>query len=506
MTAMSATGGDPSPQAPVSVGVDRWSAASDRLNPILVREVMQAVKGRAFLLTILGALLVTVVIATAVVQDGGSGPRSGKDAFSAGLATLAPLLLFVVPNAAYHSMRTELRAGIVEQLLLSRLRPTSIVLGKLFAAMVQFVLYVSVLAPLLATSYLLRGVDLPTIGLSLVFALVFCVGATAAAISAAAQGMLPALQSLTNVAMSLALGLGTFVVAIYVGSGEYLRDLGWLLRSAEFGIAVSSIVGATLLGTVLSILTAQSFLMHAYENRSTQFRVFLFALVAVAFGWLWAFVDAAHRAEAAWGIVGFLMMFGTIFGLFMVTEQRELSPRIAAHVPSSPLAALAAAPFLPGRDRGMLAFLIHIAVLLAIASACSTLSVPRSITHMPFAIAAYALFWLTFARLLRGRLPSVTAANNITRLLVPLTMLVAILVPLLFDVFAFGGVGSWHLGHVLNPFWTIDEIVFRHRFGNERAVLVTAIVGLAVLQLPSVWRGVREVMAASAARAKGARG
>jgi len=504
MTATSLAGNDPSP-APTA-GFDRWSAASDRLNPILVREVMQAVKGRAFLLTILGALLVTVVIATGVVQDGDSGARSGKDAFSAGLATLAPLLLFVVPNGAYHSMRTELRAGIVEQLLLSRLRPTSIVLGKLFAAMVQFVLYVSVLAPLLATSYLLRGVDLPTIGLSLVFALALCVGATASAISAAAQGMLPALQSLTNVAMSLALGLGTFVVAIYVGTGEYLRDLGWLLRSTEFGMVVSLVIGGALLGTVLSILTAQSFLMHAYENRSTQFRVFLFAVVALTFGWLWAFVDPANRAEAVWGIVSFLTLLGAVFGLFMVTEQRDLSPRLAAHVPSSRLAALAAAPFLPGRDRGMLAFLIHVAVLLAIAGACSTLSVPRSLTQMPFAIAAYALFWLGVARLLRGRLPSVTGANNVTRLLLPFTMLLAILLPLLFDVFAFGGVTAWHPGHVLNPFWTIDEIVFRHRFANERAVLVTAIVALAVLQLPAVMRGVREVLTASAARAKGARG
>ena len=87
------------------------------------------------------------------------------------------------------------------------------------AAMVQFVLYVSVMSPLLATSYLLRGVDVPTILVSLVWALVCCVAATAFAISSAAQAILPAMQAFANLGAALGLGLGTFGLVAFVAPG-----------------------------------------------------------------------------------------------------------------------------------------------------------------------------------------------------------------------------------------------------------------------------------------------
>src|SRR5690606_11793704 len=129
---------------------------------------------------------------------------------------------------AFNSMRTELKGGIVEQLLLSRLSPGSVLLGKLQAAMVQFVLYVSVLAPLLATSYLLRGVDLPTIVISLLFAFVICVAATAFAVSSAAQAVVPALQPIANLAVAFGLGVGTISLISFVVSGAYSASLGYL--------------------------------------------------------------------------------------------------------------------------------------------------------------------------------------------------------------------------------------------------------------------------------------
>ena len=109
---------------------DPFARVSDALNPILVREVQQAVKGRVFPLTILLALGVSVVIASVVASEEGM-EVDGRGAFDAGLATLAPLLLFVVPMQAYNSMRTELKSGIVEQLLMSRLGPGRVLVGKL---------------------------------------------------------------------------------------------------------------------------------------------------------------------------------------------------------------------------------------------------------------------------------------------------------------------------------------------------------------------------------------
>lgn len=482
------------------------STWSDRLNPILVREVMQAVKGRAFALTVMAALAISVVIALAVVRGGAANAAGGQDAFGAGLATLVPLLLFVVPMQAYQSMRLELRAGIVEQLFLSRLRPRGIVAGKLAAAMVQFVLYVSVLAPLLATSYLLRGVDLPTIALSLLFALVFTVAATAAAISAAAQGVLPALQPIANVVIAFGLGMASFGLMGYVATGEYLRDLGWLMRNSEFGMVTSAIVLACLCGTALSSLVAQSFLMHAFENRSTAFRVFLFAMVPVSFGWMFGFVDSAHWVECAFAIFVFLLLLGAAFGVFMVTEQRELSPRLRAHAPRHPVLAVLAAPFLPGRDRGVGAFLLYGAIVGSIAayawwwSTSTGVRLPRFVARLPAFVLAYSLGWLTIARALRSRLPASQAGTNAARFLFPILFVAVLLAPVLFDVLVFGEVDDWHPGHVLNPFWTIDRFSSSSRIDDARPWVIAALASLSALQLPACFRGVREVLVASAAR------
>lgn len=496
----------PAAALPPEPAVDRWAIWSDRCNPILVRELVQAVKGRGFALTVFLALAVSVLIAIAVVRSGGAEARAGLDAFGAGLATLAPLLLFVVPMQAYQSMRLELRAGIVEQLFLSRLRPWRILTGKLLAAMVQFVLYVSVLAPLLATSYLLRGVDLPTIALSLLFALLLCLTATAAAISAAAQGLLPSMQPVASLAIALGLGMATVGVVGYVGTGEYARDVGWLMRSSEFGTTTSLFVLCALLGTTLSGLTAQSFLLHAFENRSTAFRVFLFGTVAILFAWLFVFIDPTHWREAAWGLLFFLVLLGITFGVFMVTEQDQLSPRVRAHVPKSALVALLAAPFLPGRDRGMACVGLYMLVLLGIGALVQPPTVTgfapyrEGVLRMAAMTVVYGLVWLSIAKWLRARLPSTVQGNHIARFLLPAVFVVALLLPVLMDVFVRGGVDEWHVGHVLNPFWTIAVFAWTNHHPAALPWLFGVLALFTVLQVPACVRGVREVLAAQAAR------
>jgi hypothetical protein len=495
----------PAPSEPPPAGgwLSRWS---DRLNPILVREVQQAVKGRAFVFTVLLALAVSVVIATAVAGSYEGNDRSGRDAFAWGLAVLAPLLLFVVPMQAYQSMRLELRAGIVEQLLLSRLRPRRIVAGKLAAAMVQFVLYLSVLSPLLATSYLLRGVDLPTIAVSLVFGLAFCVGATAFAIMSATQGMLPALQGLNNVGVALALGGLSFGMVGYTASGEFTRDVSWVVRSTEFAMVMSLVLGGITCGVVLSGLVAQSFLMHAFENRSTGFRVFLFAMVAVSFGWMAAFVPTSQWDEAVPTVAFFLVLLGTVFGVFMVTEQRTLSPRTRSVVPADAVRSLLLAPLLPGRDRGFLCLLVYLAVVAAVAGAMWSASAgpavrfAEEILRAGAFVLAYTLIYLSLGKALRAVLPTTMLGTHAARIAIPLLLFVCCLAPFLFDVLLRGGPRNWHPGHALNPFWTIERFGFRDRGDEVLIGLGVAAAALVAMHLPSLAAGVREVLGAAADR------
>jgi hypothetical protein len=502
MTATSTPAPAVAPPLPETPG--RWQRWSDRLNPILVREVQQAVKGRLFVLTVWGALTIAVAIAAVIASHYEPGGRSGRDAFHAGFATLMPLLVFVVPMQAYQSMRLEMRAGIVEQLLLSRLRPMHILLGKLQAAMVQFVVYVAVLAPLLATSYLLRGVDVPTIAISLFFAALACATATAFAVSSAAQAVLQGFQTIANLATAFGLGMAAFSCVGVVASGEYSSMVGWLLRASEFWAVISAILLVAAVACTLSLLIARSFLVHAFENKATPFRVLLFVLPVLAFGWVRLFLAPRNWQYAIPVLTYVLLLVGMVFGLMMVTEQAELSPRLRAHAPRTRLGGLFAAPFLPGRDRGMSCVALFVAVLAGFAALVwpATSSYDTSLAlHLGVLTLAYAAAWLALGRWLRGFLPAGLQGNHVARFVVPALFFVGMLLPTLFDVFARGRVDQWHVGHVLNPFWTISEVCLGHQLWEPaRTTALLVIGGVALLQLPVFARGVREVWAAGSSR------
>ncbi|MCA8965509.1 MAG: hypothetical protein H6838_18515 [Planctomycetes bacterium] len=491
--------------APIPDRLDLLTRLSDRLNPILVREVQQAVKGRVFVLTVLGALFVNVIIALVVASNYKGGATGGRGAFDAGLATLAPLLLFIVPMQAYQSMQSELRGGMIEQLLMSELRPLRIVAGKLGAAMVQFVLYLSVLSPLLATSYLLRGVDLPTIAVCLSCALVFCVAATSFAIAAALQGMLPAMRPIAWLGMAFGLGSASLGMVGYIGSGQCLRDVGWLLRSSEFGMVTSAVLCGAIAGTALMALVAQAYLAHTFENRSTGFRVFLLLAPPLSFAWVYTFVQASHRDDVVPVATFLLSLLGIVFGIFMVSEQQKLSPRVRAHVPRNAALAACSSIFLPGRDRGMACWIAYFVLLAGLAlvlwpaTGRGFLNMPQSFARVSTLTLAYAAIYLTLGKWLRGRLPETVVFNHGARFLMPLLVVVGCLLPLLFDVLVIGGVDNWHFGHLLNPFWTIDRAV-RDSGAAIRGLVWTLGGGCLLVQLPAMVRGLLEVTAAAAAR------
>lgn len=481
----------------------RWSRMSDRLNPILVREIQQAVKGRVFPVTIMLALGISVIIATVVSSEYVDG-QTGRGAFDAGFATLIPLVLFIIPMQAYNSMRTELKGGIVEQLLLSRLSPSAVLSGKLQAAMVQFALYVSVLAPLLATSYLLRGVDLPTIAISLAFALVISIAATAFAVSSAAQAIVPALQPIANLGIAFGLGFGTVAMVSMVASGGYSSGIGYLLRSRDFGMVVSAIIGTAILATTLSWLAARTFLLHAFENKSTPFRVFLFLLPPLVYGWMLLFVPSGQWRYAFPALSVALAIAGIVFGVFMVTEQRAMSPRVFAHVPANSMRARFMTPFLPGRDRGMLCFAAYAALLVVICLLVGVFSPSRTfrifrddgITGGLMGL-TYAFVYLGLGRFLRSRLPDTVQGNHGGRFILPLMLFLGCLVPALIDVVTRGEPGNWHVGHIMNPFWTINEF-YNGGSGVITFCLVT-MLAMVVVSAPAILRGVGEVREASAA-------
>ena len=166
---------------------ERWT---DRFNPVLVKEVRQALRSRgftaSFLLTLGGCWCLSLALVGMegdALQQGDSGPEF----FRAYLFALLIPLCFIVPMGLFGSVIAEFRDQTFEVLATSRLTPQQIVVGKLQGAGVSMAAYLSAMAPFLCFTYLLRGLDLPVIAIGL---LVACLASLVVSLGALALGAL----------------------------------------------------------------------------------------------------------------------------------------------------------------------------------------------------------------------------------------------------------------------------------------------------------------------------
>src|SRR3954447_20201552 len=152
--------------------IDRFLVyTGDWLNPILVKETRQALKSSQFTLT-----FGLVLIAGWIVTLGGvafKGPRifyaaEGGSLLACYFVVLALPLIVVVPLAAFRSLTAEREDNTYDLLSITSLKPRQIISGKLGSSVAQMAVYFSAITPCLAFTYLLRGVDLPTIAVLLV--------------------------------------------------------------------------------------------------------------------------------------------------------------------------------------------------------------------------------------------------------------------------------------------------------------------------------------------------
>ena len=141
---------------------------SDWLSPLVVKEVRQVVRGREFNYSFGGALAAGLAVAFFGAADAltGSG-TSGRWTFYALMGCMAFLGLGVVPLGAFSALRNERMEQTLELITLTALSPRRVVIGKLLAQSVKLATLFAAMAPFLAMSFLLGGIDFVTILLSL---------------------------------------------------------------------------------------------------------------------------------------------------------------------------------------------------------------------------------------------------------------------------------------------------------------------------------------------------
>lgn len=499
---------------------------SDRLNPVFVRELHQQLRGRVFAAILLLALLAILAVGAAIALDrqsivlvqSGAGhyqrtlvDRDGREGFQVVLAVLLPLLVFVIPFQAFVSTAREVRGGAAELLLLSKLTPQEIVRGKLLAGLAQSFLFLGLFAPLLAVTFLLRGVDAGMILGAIAVSALVSVLATAFAVAAGALARFRLVAPLLYGVTGIALGLAT--VGCIAGALEALAEVQRELRDPDVILGVGLFIAGLAAATILLGLVAGSVLTHPHENRSTGFRVFYLALLPVAFSVpLWA-APASIRGPALVIVAALALLVFLPFALFAASESPALSPRVRAHVPRSRVLALLLAPFYPGAARGFLYAVLVYALLAVAAIGLGEVYWPTSAARPSFeqtrtvalAVLGHAIFFTGALAFARARLPPGASWSWIARGAFPLAAVTLwfgtfVLATLLYD-------RDQRLSsalHVLNPIATIgflggsEEVLAEH----SAALIRVLVLGGAMLALMAfdVRAALRELLDASRRR------
>jgi hypothetical protein len=344
--------------------------AGDALNPILVKEARQAMKSRQFVVTfslllIFGWLWTVLFIAFGVpaifFAPVGPGVLIGY------YIVLSVPLIIVVPYAAFRSLAAEVEDGTYELLSITSLSARQIVLGKLGSAILQMMVYYSALAPCIAFTYLLRGIDVVTIALFLVYTFLASLLLSIFGLMMATVTRSRHWQVLLSVVFVMALLIFGFFWDMGVISA--IVDMDSLpYDNPEFWIVNSCVVSFYVPLALLFLLIAAGQVTFASENRSTPIRAVLLVPPLLLVGWFVYFWLRFNEEAPMFVFVILAGIYAAVCGMFLTGETAQLSPRAMRQLPQSLLGRMTFTWFNPGSGTGYMFAVLNLLAILLLAA------------------------------------------------------------------------------------------------------------------------------------------
>lgn len=341
--------------------------ASDWLNPILVKETRQALKSFQFTITFVLVLAACWIVTIGVVAYIGPSvyyAASGGTLLLWYYAVLAFPLIVVVPYSAFRSLAAEREDNTYDLLSITTLKPRQIISGKLGSAIVQMAVYFSAITPCLAFTYLLRGVDVPTILLLLAYTFFGSLGLSMIGILLATL----VVQRFAQVFLSVAFVAGLFgmlYLVIWIGFGTIYYSYSFIGGNAFW---ITALALTTAYGTffALAYFAAASMITFTSENRSTPLRICMMLQQAAFVGWMafaWIYADFEHFILLLMAAVAGIYWF--VMGALLTSERPGMSQRARRRLPRSFLARLFFTWFNPGPATGYM-FVVANATTIAV--------------------------------------------------------------------------------------------------------------------------------------------
>lgn len=455
---------------------------SEFFNPIVVRELRQAVRSR-FVTSMLLALLVIQLTAIAIYLL--SSPSTiddldgGRNVFQVLLAVLLGVSLLFVPLYTAIRLVIERSDTNVDLLYITTIRPRSIIAGKMFAALILIALIFSTCLPFMTFTWMLRGIDIPTIFVLLIFAFLIIVLCTQIAVFAACVPLGRVLRTIFGL---LLLGFFTGVYGLALSASyEMIRSgVGSQITSIEFreGAGAFLLFVASVSGLFFALSVA--LIKPLAANRAFPVRLYItiaWIVTGVAAA-IFSVIENSQVALCIWQVLSNALFAIALF--VAVSERDEPGRRVTKSIPPSAIRRIFVFPFFSGAASGLFWAAMHSVLTLMAAWVWTEIfwrhrdndDLVQTIKFMGGLTLYFYVYALSGALLRRYLFRKI--ATELTWVLGAILLGLGVIAPFLFGfLFAFGetwqirDVGAWFIG---NPF----------AFGVKSHRVLYATIGLAL--------------------------
>ncbi|HET6881703.1 MAG TPA: hypothetical protein VFI31_16185 [Pirellulales bacterium] len=511
------------PSAAVVVPLPWWQRVDealvwigDRLNPILVKETRQALKSRQFVITftlVLALAWIWSIFGVAMIGPSIYFAARGLDMFMGYYTILAVPLLVVVPFGAFRSLASEREDGTYELLSITTLKPRQIIDGKLGSAVLQMLVYMSAVAPCLAFTYMLRGIDAPTILYVICCFFLASLGASVIGLLVATlthekhwQIVLSVLF-LFGLAFVLWIGLMIGFAGLAQQAPPFQDRYFWIITAIMFSVYAGYFA--------LCYCAASAQLTFASDNRASVLRMVMVAQQALFIGWFgWGLFYEEPDPEMMLFYFVFAALHWAAMGLFINGELGELSLRVKRQLPQSFLGRVFLTWFNPGPATGYMFVVANLLTLLVVGGgflfyAASTGKVSRMSHSLTFAFGvlafSYVILYLGIGRLLIALLRRVTHVTLVLAVLLQVLLVMAASgIPLSIHLMTPDIRNDYSLIEISNPFYSLEEVIESNFYSFEIVALLTVIPLAAgvmfLVNLPAIVFAVNQVRIAKPKR------
>jgi hypothetical protein len=472
-------------------------AIDDRLNPVVVKELRQAVKARYIhiLLLIFLVLMVSILGLFLINADPRPGHSDdlGHDAFFTILGFLQVATLLFVPGFVAARMAGERTGNDLGLMFATALSPLVIIRGKLLSGMMLALLLYSIATPFMTFTYLLRGIDLPTILVLVTLSFLVVAPAVQYAVLLAALPVKRVVRSLLFLASILFGIYGVPVLGIIMPLE--LGGLGTRVLEGELWLVLLTIVTIILLVVMLLLAFACAAVASPAANRALPVRLAMtcaWLLTGLISTW-WAMTEDVNII-LIWYYISVVIFSAAM--LAGVSQRDQLGPRVRQEIPRRLAARGPAFLLFSGSAAGLAwAALIVAFTILAVGafqySAVGSLIKLTEHLQIGIGISLYGIAYALAGLLIQRRILARWVGFEHTWVIGLFFLALGSLLSLVFEIVAFAGVGSgansgfWQ---VLNPFALGNDFV------RSSVVYLGAAVVLPLMIVNRTWF-VRQVRA-----------